>query len=125
MRADFDPTIVIAVDFDGTITKVDGGTLDAENVNQEAKTFINYARSKGAYVILWTCRERERLDEAIRYCANHGIFFDNYNEDNGQREQSRKPNVDMLIDNLATPSGAIDWQGFTQRFEAILKNRRQ
>lgn len=68
----------IAVDFDGTLCSnkypAIGDPYPA--VIERVKLLHN----AGIQVILWTCREGERLKEALRWCDNQGLVFDAVNE---------------------------------------------
>lgn len=69
---------IIAVDFDGTLCENKWPEIGAEN-----KTVISElleAQAEGAAIILWTCREGELLDKAVRWCYDRGIEFDAVNE---------------------------------------------
>ena len=69
---------IIAVDFDGTL---------CENawpgIGEARAGVIDYVlgqQATGAKLILWTNRVGERLDEAVKWCAAHGLIFDAVNE---------------------------------------------
>lgn len=92
--------MIIAVDFDGTL---------CENAWPEIgspRMFVINALKKqmagGARVILWTCREGERLDAAVRWCAEKGIVFDaintNLTDVEGYYGVSRKVYADAYWD---------------------------
>lgn len=58
----------IAVDFDGTLADT-----DATNIYSPNTKLINYLiarKEKGDKVILWTCREGSRLDQAVEWCKS-------------------------------------------------------
>ena len=55
--------MIISVDFDGTLADTDATRIYAPNIK-----LINYLidrRKNGNKVILWTCREGSRLDQAV------------------------------------------------------------
>lgn len=57
-------------------------------------------------VILWTCREDEKLKQAVRRCNQAGIYFDYINTNSWERigmygGDCRKLSCDMLIDDKA------------------------
>lgn len=93
-----DTQTVVAIDFDGTITERDAYPDGPTPIRQEAKALIDELHSQGCWVVLWTCREGEALDEALSMCENVGIRFDSVNEGNGRRGDSRKINADIYID---------------------------
>lgn len=69
---------VIAVDFDGTLCENKFPDIGAEN--KTAISELLEAQAEGAAIILWTCREGELLDKAVRWCYDRGIEFDAVNE---------------------------------------------
>ena len=99
-----DDNKVIAVDFDGCIC-----TNDWPNVgkpNWEVIEDLKKEKSKGAKLILWTCRCGEKLNEAIIACDNWGITFDAVNENLPDKllkynySESRKISADEYWDDL-------------------------
>jgi len=69
---------VFAVDFDGTLCE-----SSYPQIGEAKLDMIKYVKSlkaQGHKVILWTCRERELLDDAIVWCGHRGITFHSVNE---------------------------------------------
>ncbi len=69
---------IIAVDFDGTLCE-----SAWPEIGQARSSVIAYVldqQAAGAKLILWTNRVGERLDEAVKWCAAHGLIFDAVNE---------------------------------------------
>lgn len=69
---------VIAIDFDGTLFEnrwPEIGMPIAPNINRAKNEKAN-----GAVLILWTCREGEKLAEALAACKAVGLEFDYVNE---------------------------------------------
>lgn len=69
---------VIAIDFDGVLfteAYPAVGMPIAQNINRAKNEKAN-----GAVLILWTCREGEKLDEALAACKAVGLEFDYVNE---------------------------------------------
>lgn len=68
----------IAIDFDGCLCS------DAyPYIGEPNWTIIRRAqreKASGAGLILWTCREGEKLCEALNACAGWGLYFDSVNE---------------------------------------------
>lgn len=64
---------IIAVDFDGTLCENAWPNIGEPKIDAINKLVreIQY----GAKAILWTCRTDEALDNAINWCAMHGIEF--------------------------------------------------
>lgn len=58
--------MIIAVDFDNTIRV-------GKEPNTRLIIWLRQMQSKGNTIILWTCREGNRLMEAVQYCRNHGL----------------------------------------------------
>lgn len=73
-------SIIFAVDFDGTICEYKCPKIGKPNI--EVINKIKELRKDGAKVILWTCRGKEDLKKAIRWCKkNHNLEFDAVNDD--------------------------------------------
>lgn len=110
----------IAVDFDGTIVE--------EAYPQIGKPipFAIDVLKKLIYedhhqVILWTVREGELLDDAVRYCRERGVEFYAINKLHPELEtelQPRKIAVDIFIDDRNI-GGLPEW-GLIYR---MIKNR--
>lgn len=69
---------VIAVDFDGTLV-TDKFPEIGEPIESTWKAVFECQKA-GAKIILWTCRDNERLKEAVNFCNSRGLFFDAVNE---------------------------------------------
>lgn len=70
---------IIAVDFDGTL--IPEGCYPGTGPPNEL--VLNYCKSEqqhGAKIILWTCREGEPLQTAVRWCHNHDLYLDAIND---------------------------------------------
>lgn len=97
---------VIAIDFDGTLCEnawPEIGTPRWE-VIERAKN----AQSNGAALILWTCRDGERLEQAVEACTQWGLQFDAVNENLPERKalygnDPRKIGADEYWDDKAVP----------------------
>lgn len=95
---------VYAVDFDGTLCESVYPGIGAPNM-----ALINHLikrRSQGDKIILNTCREGERLQEAVDWCADFGLGFDAANENLPELIKSwghdcRKIAADVYIDDKA------------------------
>lgn len=69
---------IYAVDFDGTLCESQYPGIGAPNTY-----LINHLikrRKEGVKLILWTCREGEKLHEAVEWCEEHGLEFDAVND---------------------------------------------
>lgn len=68
---------VIAVDFDGTLCEAAWPHIGEPLVGNIRRA--KQEQQRGARLILWTCREGEKLKEALAWCAEHGLRFDAVN----------------------------------------------
>lgn len=69
---------IYAVDFDGTLCVNKYPEMEAPN-----KYLIEYLKKekdRGCKLILWTCRNGKRLQEAVDWCKAQGLEFDTINE---------------------------------------------
>ena len=64
---------IIAVDFDGTLCDEDFPSIGDPHLSL-INDLINL-QSRGSKLILWTCREGNRLHEAVEWCRNYGLIF--------------------------------------------------
>ena len=95
---------VIAVDFDGTLCtrKYPGiGEPNTELISQLAEEQKN-----GTAVILFTCRKGKLLNEAVKWCRDKGLVFDEVNKNLKERIRaykgdSRKISADVYVDDRA------------------------
>lgn len=92
---------VIAVDFDNTIAR----TKYPEIIEPIYETIdlLRNLKSKGAKIILWTCREGEPLEAAVKWCKENDVPIDLVNENLKERSEywgndSRKIGADLYID---------------------------
>ena len=69
---------IIAVDFDGTLCESKWPEIGEPHIYiiQEVKK----TQQEGAKLILWTCREGERLREAVEWCDGYDLHFDAVND---------------------------------------------
>lgn len=92
---------IIAIDFDGTI--LNNRYPIIENPNMEIIDFIKRNRKKYTW-ILWTCRDGDKLQEAVDYMkSEHGIRFDFVNKNATEKimkwgRDARKVYADYYID---------------------------
>lgn len=70
--------MIIAVDFDGTLCG--NAWPDIGPPRNGVVEYVKHHKQNGDRVILWTNRSRERLDAAVKWCAEQGIVFDAVNE---------------------------------------------
>ena len=95
---------VIAVDFDGTLCTRNWpgiGEPNTELIKQLAEE-----QEAGAELILYTCREGKMLKQAVKWCREQGLIFDEVNRNTRERikaykSDSRKISADVYIDDRA------------------------
>lgn len=97
--------MIYAVDFDGCLCK--NAYPDIGEPNVRLIRDLMRLRQKGNHIILWTCREGERLDAAVKWCANIGLVFDAVNDNlpmmvEAYGGNSRKVFADCYLDDKAT-----------------------
>jgi len=123
-------SMVIAVDFDGTIVEHDYPRIGKEMLFAFAT--LKELNKKGHKLILWTIRTGELLDEAVEYCKKNGVEFyavnKNYPEEELSEKISRKLNADIFIDDRNV-GGFLGWSNIWQTlhpengdFNHVLKN---
>lgn len=96
--------MVIAVDFDGTLSLGTWPVIGKPNI--PLFEYLIDKQSHGSTIILWTCRANEMLDDAINFCKLHGLVFDYINENvpwaiEKYGGDSRKIFADKYIDDKA------------------------
>ena len=119
----FDNEVLIAIDFDGTLT--DKEILsDTIIFNNTALDYVRQIQSYDVKTILYTSRKGTALRKAISMLKRENITFDYINKDNGKRNSGRKINADVYIDDRAN-DGIIDWEKIIDRIILIILNRRK
>lgn len=105
-------SMVIAVDFDGTIVEHRYPAIGKE-IPFAIETLSRLA-DEGHRLILWTVREGKCLDEAVEFCRERGLEFYAVNRDYPEEVQennshfTRKLKADMWIDDRNL-GGLPDW----------------
>lgn len=87
--------MLLAVDFDGTI--VENRYPEIGSPIPGAISTLLKLQKEGHRLILWTCREGQRLEEAVSFCRSKGIYFESCNENKFERI-GRKVYADYYID---------------------------
>ena len=103
--------MIIAVDFDGTIVEDKYPQIGKER--PFAVATLKQLMKDGHYLILWTVRKGEKLDDAVKWCEDRGIRFFAVNKDYAydeldQLHHSRKIKADLFIDDRSV-TGLPDW----------------
>jgi len=104
-------SMIIAVDFDGTIVAHRYPAIGPE-IPFAVDTLKLLARERHK-LILWTVREGDLLNEAVEFCRNRGLEFyavnSNYPEEKPSHSgYSRKLKADLFIDDRNL-GGLPDW----------------
>lgn len=105
--------MIYAVDFDGFLCDDEWPFIG--NPHQEVIEHFIRLKKQGHKLILWTCREGYKLEEAITWCHEYGLDFDAHNENLPERivfygNDCRKVGADFYCDdkNYSTPILAED-----------------
>ncbi len=69
--------MVIAVDFDGTLCEDKFPHIGKET---EVFQYVKILKGLGCKIILYTCRSKKNLENAINWCKDRGLTFDAINE---------------------------------------------
>jgi len=93
--------MIIAIDFDGTISRGEYPAIDGEQ--PYAGEVIRKLHNDGHYIIIWTCRCGDQLLSAINWLLEHKIPFDRVNDHNPDNvaqygEGGKKVFADVYID---------------------------
>ena len=102
---------VVAVDFDGTLCEV-----AFPDIGEPKATIINYVKflkSEGWAIILWTNREGDLLEDAIKWCHSQGLYFDTVNQNLLERTEyygndCRKIGADLYIDDKSIHPSEVE-----------------
>lgn len=97
--------MIIAVDFDGTITE-EHTYPEVGKLNLRAIEVLKKMQQKGHVLCLWTCREGKELFDAEQALYNEGLIFD-YVNNAPYSESRRKIVANIYIDDRNF--GGIDW----------------
>ena len=102
--------MVFGVDFDGTLSF--GQWPGCGPANDGLINFLKRRKESGDKLILWTCREGDDLEMAVKWCQEQGICFDAINDNlpaviEKYGCNSRKISCDFYIDDKAV-AGNID-----------------
>ena len=106
--------MIIAVDFDGTIVEHKYPAIGKEIPFATAS--LRQLIQDGHKLILWSVREGELLEEAVKWCEKRGVRFYAVNADldedaaahQGTAHYSRKIKADVFIDDRNV-GGLPDW----------------
>lgn len=96
-------TLYVAFDFDDTVKNYLDGTP-----NQEVIDLLKWSYHVNCTLILFTCREGERLKEAMNWCTLQGINFHYANCNPEIVIGGRKPYYNILLDDKAGLNEAVE-----------------
>ncbi|MDN6310794.1 MAG: hydrolase [Psychroflexus sp.] len=120
---------ILAIDFDGTV--VENRYPKIGKPMLFAFETLKKLQEEGHILILWTYRCGRSLEEAVQFCAEHGIEFyavnKSYPEEEYSNEISRKINADIFIDDRNI-GGFYGWGNVYRELigeDEQLKNRAQ
>ena len=116
-KEDRENGMVVAVDFDGTITKDYVFPTNIGVLRDGCKEAIDYIIKKHK-VVIWTCRSGKYLDEAVKFLQDNGIYYDGINTDI-YNKTDRKIMADIYIDDKNIFCEGVDWFKIKQYFENI------
>ena len=106
----FSDTLLIAVDFDGTI--VEDAYPDIGKPKLFAFETLKRLQKDGHRLILWTYRSDVRLEEAVEFCKKNDLEFyavnKSFPEEQFNYTKSRKIHADLFIDDRNI-GGFIGW----------------
>ena len=96
--------MVFTVDFDSTLVENGVYPFASKPIIKNIE-YIKKMKSEGHKIILWTCREKEPLENAIKFCNYYGIELDAINENVDLEDKirvfgynSRKVYADIYLD---------------------------
>ena len=94
----------IAVDFDGTLCENAWPKIGEPNTALIDQLIEE--QKNGAVIILWTCRARRMLKDAVSWAEQQGLVFDYVNRNVPERiraykNDSRKISADVYVDDRA------------------------
>ena len=110
-------SMVVAVDFDGTITKDYNFPQSIGVLRDGCKEAIDYIRENHK-VVIWTCRSGKYLEEAVKFLQDNGIAYDAINADIYPKTD-RKIMADIYIDDKNIFCDVVDWAKIKEYFENL------
>jgi hydroxymethylpyrimidine pyrophosphatase-like HAD family hydrolase len=103
-------SLIIAIDFDGTIVEDEYPSIGKPMVF--AFETLRKLQEDGHRLILWTYRNGKKLKEAVEFCRENGIEFyavnESYEAEVMDNSISRKINADIFVDDRNI-GGFIGW----------------
>ena len=104
---------IIAVDFDGTLCTNCYPYIGDPNLL--LFEYLKTQKEHGSKIILWTCRSKKLLEEAVTWCEEHGLTFDAVNENLPEiikafGSDTRKIFANEYIDDLASTKFKLPYE---------------
>ena len=95
---------VIAVDFDGTLCTNAWPKIGEPNTELIGQLIEE--QKNGAVIILWSCRAKKMMKDAVNWAKEQGLVFDYVNRNTPERirafkNDSRKISADVYVDDRA------------------------
>jgi hydroxymethylpyrimidine pyrophosphatase-like HAD family hydrolase len=105
----------IAIDFDGTI--VEDGYPHIGKPKKRVFEVLIRLQNEGFRLLLWTYRHGKALEEAVKFCKEHGVEFyavnKNFPEEEYDTSVPRKLLADIYIDDRDI-RGMMEWEEIYQ-----------
>jgi len=121
-----DNKLTFAVDFDGCLTEYSFPEIGERAEEQkELLDVLIRLKKDGHRLILWTCRGKPVLQEAIDWCLEHNLEFDDINVNSFfEKESGPSPKIvaDYYIDDKALEFKSIEARKRTINFLEKLLN---
>lgn len=118
----YDTNIVVAVDYDNTLTKGSSFHNGTGCINKRAMWWMKKIQTLDVVAVLWTTRDGRDLNEALETLEEFDIKF-NYVNEYPFRNSSRKVNADVYIDDKAN-DGKIRWIRTYCRISRLVRKKR-
>lgn len=96
--------MIFAIDFDGTLVEDNYPSIGKPRT--EVIKYVKALKKRGHELILYTCRNKTALDEAVTWCNEQGLKFDAINENLDRVKalyggDTRKVYADYYLDDKA------------------------
>ena len=123
--------MIIAVDFDGTIVEHKYPAIGKEIPFATAS--LRQLMQDGHKLILWSVREGQLLDDAVKWCEERGVRFYAVNSDidedasdhQGTAHFSRKIKADVFIDDRTIYQMVTKHMSYAQYVERLTNNNQE
>lgn len=114
--------LILAIDFDGTITTNESMREEALELREGAYEVLHRLHEDGVRLVLWTCRGGHNLDNALVFLEEEGLLevFEKVNSQLDEVEEEyenvigRKVGADLYIDDKNIFTAEVDWRAIEQ-----------